>query len=223
MTMIEQIMDKLSRLRPVFHSEADFQHSLAWQLHLENSNLKTRLEYPISPEQEKDEDLDILLFDGKREIAIEIKYKTAPFFAPIDGELFLLKNQGAQDQGRYDFLKDVQRLERYLSDKPNSLGYAIFLTNDSSYWRPSRNESTVCDEFRITEGRQISGTLNWGLNAGTGTIKKRETPINLKHIYECKWHEYSNVEKQEFVKGNTQFRHLLFSITSNRGFESTKE
>jgi len=212
--MINQIMDKISRLRPVFCSEADFQHALAWQLHMENHNFKIRLEYPISPEQAKDEDLDILVFEGKREIAIEVKYKTAPFFAPIDGELFLLKSQGAQDQGRYDFLKDVQRLEKYLSDKPNSIGYAIFLTNDRSYWRPSRNQSTVCDEFRITEGRQISGSLNWGLNAGKGTIKNRELPIVLKHSYECKWLEYSNIEKQEYVQGSTQFRYLLFSVTN---------
>ena len=38
------LMDQLARHRPIFHSEADFQHALAWQLQLENPAGRVRLE-----------------------------------------------------------------------------------------------------------------------------------------------------------------------------------
>lgn len=209
---VSQIMEMLSRARPVFYSEADFQHAFAWQVHLQNPNYIIQLEYPISPGQEADEYLDVLVSDSKNKVAVELKYKTSTLLAPIGGDIFLLKSHGAQDQGRYDFLKDVQRLEKYLSDNPNSIGYAIFLSNDSSYWKPGRNEKTVCDDFRLTEGRNISATLNWGESAGKGTIRKRESPIILKNTYECVWREYSNIERHEYVKGSTQFKYLVLDV-----------
>jgi len=42
---LASVMYELSVVRPVFHSEADFQHALAWQIHKQNSALKIRLEY----------------------------------------------------------------------------------------------------------------------------------------------------------------------------------
>ncbi len=206
---VSQTMGMLSQVRPVFYSEADFQHGLAWQIHLQNPACRVRLECPLSPEQETDRYLDILLFDGNSEIAIELKYKTSDFFAPLGGELFLLKKQGAQDQAQYQYLRDLQRLEEYVTGKPNALGYAIFLTNDSLYWNPGRNHSTVCDDFRITEGRRISGKLDWGINAALGTKKGMESPIVLKGVYECNWWEYSHIKPHEYVKGHTRFRYLV--------------
>ena len=38
-------MVRLAKVRPVFHSEADFQHALAWQLREEYPHLSIRLEY----------------------------------------------------------------------------------------------------------------------------------------------------------------------------------
>lgn len=174
MENIKSLLSELSKARPVFHSEADFQHALAWQIKLQKPNVKVRLEYPLSIEQELDEDLDILISDNQCNTAIELKYKTSPFFAPLDSEIFHLKGQGAQDQGRYDFLKDISRLERYVSKTPKANGYAIFLSNDSSYWRPPRDKVTVCDEFRLTEGKTILGALSWGKNAGKGTTNREK-------------------------------------------------
>ncbi len=49
------------------------------------------------------------------------------------GESFTLLDHGAQLLGRYDFLKDVSRLQQVVAVNPAVRGYAILLTNDSSY------------------------------------------------------------------------------------------
>jgi hypothetical protein len=39
------LLARLARNRPVFHSEADFQHALAWEIHSLHPTAKIRLEY----------------------------------------------------------------------------------------------------------------------------------------------------------------------------------
>ncbi len=203
------IMQSLSSVRPVFHSEADFQHAFAWQIHMQFPHYKVRLEYPSSFESESAEHLDVVILNAKQKIGVELKYKTAPFFAPVEGEIFLLKAQGAQDLGGYDFLRDVQRLEAYLLENQNANGFAIFLTNGSSYWNSPRNGPTICDSFRITEGRTITGTLSWSKGTGKGTTKGRESPIGLKGAYTCSWLHYSAMKEREYAGGRGEFRYLV--------------
>jgi hypothetical protein len=38
----------LSQQRPIFHSEADFQHALAWRFHQTDETARIRLEYRLS-------------------------------------------------------------------------------------------------------------------------------------------------------------------------------
>ena len=40
-------MAALARVRPLFHSEADFQHALAWLIHQRHSDARIRLEYRV--------------------------------------------------------------------------------------------------------------------------------------------------------------------------------
>jgi len=213
---VTEIMRKLRRERPIFHSEADFQHALAWQIHLESPKSHIRLEYPL--DYEESGHLDIVLLEEDREVAFELKYKKRRFFAFIRKEIFSLRTDSAQDIGRYDFLKDVQRLEKFVSGRCNTSGYAILLTNDSLYWEASPRK-TISDAFRVTEGRKITGTLNWSARAGKGTTKDRQSPINLKGIYDCEWREYSEFEPTEYVVGDnkisvpsSKFRYLLFKV-----------
>lgn len=131
MINMAEIMHMLSRERPIFHSEVDFQHALAWQIHLESPKSQIRLEYPL--DYEESGRLDIVLLDENRELAFELKYKKHSFLALIQGEIFSLRTDSAEDIGRYDFLKDVQRLERFVSDRRNASGCVILLTNDSLY------------------------------------------------------------------------------------------
>ncbi len=44
---MEEILRKLSKERPVFHSERDFQHALAWKIHEQYPDMNVRLEKRI--------------------------------------------------------------------------------------------------------------------------------------------------------------------------------
>jgi len=215
MVDLHNILKTLCNNRPVFHSEADFQHALAWHIHQQWPDYSIRLEYQLSLGEH--EYLDILAFDNHNKLAIELKYKTKPFFAPIGGEIFLLKDYGAQPPGRYQFLNDIQRLEQFVSGHDNVTGYAILLTNDSSYWNPPRNTSSVDASFRIHEGRVINGVLSWGSTVSQGTIKGIEKPITIKGTYKLIWQDYHEVESNEYVDGSRKFRYLMVKIEGEVG------
>ena len=88
------------------------------------------------------------------EIAIELKFPTQNLEAKQDNEHFSLRAQGAQDTRRYDFLKDIERLEQ-VGKKENqnrvcgSLGVMI---------RPSGNyrdkNGKLCDTFHTLRQRR---------------------------------------------------------------------
>ena len=107
MFRVHDIMAKLSRHRPVFHSEADFQHAFAWLVHTEMTDYPVRLEFRPDPHERVYLDMWIKNIN----LAIELKYKTREATLTHEGERYNLLRQGAHDLGRYDFLKDVQRLE----------------------------------------------------------------------------------------------------------------
>jgi hypothetical protein len=44
MITLENTLPSLSRERPIFHSEADFQHALAWHIHPRHPDTRVRLE-----------------------------------------------------------------------------------------------------------------------------------------------------------------------------------
>src|SRR5436309_960178 len=100
-------MAALACSRPIFHSEADFQHSFAWQIHLADPDARVRLEPRVL--RDPPIALDLAITSRARRIAVELKYLVRAFSAEQDGEKFALRPQGAQDIRRYDFIKDVAR------------------------------------------------------------------------------------------------------------------
>jgi len=160
------IISRLSKERKLFHSEADFQLALAWEIH-KNPGVKVRLEKHMTlPKDEKNLYLDIWVkFNGKK-YGIELKYKTKKIDIELDGESYSLKGQAAQDFARYDYLKDVHRLEEFKEKKQIDkidIGYAVFLTNDPIYWGKGKEKDPNDKDFRIYEGRTIAGGkgLSW--------------------------------------------------------------
>jgi hypothetical protein len=188
---IIEILKILAVERPVFHSEADFQHALAWKIHQQNPDSKIRLEFKPANLKERAY-IDLWVITDNRAFAIELKYKTRGINVKISEESFDLLNQSAQDHGRYDFIKDICRLERVANNHSNVSGYAIFLTNDSAYWKQPKNAQTVDASFRIHQGRTISGNLGWGAGASEGTKLKREENIKLANAYQLSWSDYSH-------------------------------
>ena len=207
MKVITELLAKLALHRPLFHSEADFQHAFSWELHQQYGDASLRLELPIS-QGDKQIYLDIWAELDKFALAIELKYKTRAIEVIVGGEQFSLKNQSAQDHGRYDFIHDVERLEDIVFSRSNVIGYAILLTNDSAYWKPPRDRNTVDADFRIHSNRILEGTMQWKEKAAAGTKKNRETPISLKGAYPVKWENYSNPAYRSYGS----FRYLIVQV-----------
>ncbi len=201
-----EIMRQLANDRPVFHAEADFQHALAWKLHEVMPDAFIRLEYrPF-----KDERLytDIWVRTRFGSIGIELKYLTRRLSAHVNGESFNLSDQAAQDISRYDFVKDIVRLERVVDAGHATAGYAVLLTNDRGYWRPSARSTTVDAAFRVHEGRMLMGTSMWSAAAGPGTTRSRDQPLELRSTYHLQWADYPIVEHALIGK----FRYLLVEV-----------
>jgi hypothetical protein len=189
---INELLSRLAARRPVFHSEADFQHALAWEFQRADPEANIRLEKQVSTNETRVH-LDLLVLGQSYELAIEVKYKTRLASISHSGELYSLRNQSAQDLGRHDFIKDIRRLEKYIEACPAAKGYAVLLTNDKSYWSTSRRSDTVDSQFRLHEKRVLTGSVTWGSAASEGTKHKREKAISLAGSYEISWSDFSSV------------------------------
>ena len=204
---INRTLDELSEIRPIFHNEADFQFSFAWQIQKQNPNHRIRLEYKVPQFVNRYTDIWIT---GEDFVAIELKYKPISMQLQYNEEIFELKKHGAQDIGRYDFLKDVQRLEEIIMEYPNTKAYAIMITNDRLYWQSPQKHNSVDKDFKIHQDRNIHGVLSWSSKAGTGTTKNREKPIQIHGNYSMDWKIYSNIDQKY-----DQFKILCLPIDSS--------
>ena len=206
---LADIIQNLSESRPIFHSEADFQHALAWEIHTQIQNCEIRLEYKPQHIMQR---FYVDIWCSKKDCitAIELKYKTRRLYTNVKGETFHLLSQSAQDIGRYDFLNDIQRLEEIVLKSRNVVGYAIFLTNDSAYWSYPRKNHPVDADFRIHQDREFTGNLNWDSNTSAGTKRDREETIQIKNTYNLTWRNYSEPSLESYGK----FRYLSVKIES---------
>jgi hypothetical protein len=201
-------LQNLARVRPIFHSEADFQHALAWQLHERWPAARIRLEYRPFPDEKVYLDLWFRL--GEHAWAIELKYNSRKIDAEIGSERFSLITQGALDLLRYDYIKDVVRVERIAEHHPKVDGLALLLTNDPGLWLPPTSRITVDTQFKLNEGRELSGVLDWEPHTG-GTKTGRETPHQLRGRYNIHWQDYSEIPGQG---ASEQFRFLAIHVVS---------
>ena len=200
----------LAQERCAFHSEADFQRDFAQTLGKLHPDIEVRTEYPvpwINPSGQQGS-IDLWLRDADGAAAIELKYRTRRVELVVDGERYELKDQHAQDQGCYDFWKDVARTEKLVADGHADGGYVIALTNDQGYWNKGCAGANYA-AFRIHEGREVRGTLAWSPQAKAGSIKGREAPIALRGRYVTRWVPYSQPAPG---RPGGEFRYLLLDI-----------
>ena len=211
---VNELMKDLARVRPVFHSEADFQHALAWHIHEVGLDPRVRLEWPVKlPDSGKRIYVDLYLPGS--EVAMDLGYRTRKLELEYEGEQFALCDQSSQDRGRwttwgrYDFLRDVQRLEQ-LSERPDvRAGFAILLTNDPLYWDPPPDFASANDaQFRLHEGRTVEGTMEWSPRAFPRSIGGRGDPICLTGSYTLRWREYSDPGDEAYRR----FRYLAVQV-----------
>jgi hypothetical protein len=202
---LKETLELLSSHRPIFHSECDFQHALAWAIHKRLPNANIRLEKPHEIDGRR-RYIDLVVEQDGTTCFMELKYKTTETLIEDKGEKYNLKQQGAIDQGSYDILKDVQRIETVVGRLKNSFGFSVTLSNDRRYWSPRRKMDAIDMQFQLVDGRSMTGELAWASHAGRGSIEKREAPLHLRNQYEIRWDRYSS------FPASNEFRHLIFPI-----------
>jgi hypothetical protein len=208
-------LKELAQLRPVFHSEADFQHELGCLLKSKGHQVRLERPYylavPNFPNRLKVElDLEV---DGM--VAIELKLKTALCSMDVNGEIFNLKDHSAPNLGRFDFVDDARRV-RYLVDHgPHKFGFSVLLTNSQYYWA-NNAENTMSASFDLTNGRafQVGQILNWNGNPGSNSVSKKRlapfAPIAVHFNETTLWNEYS--ERKGIVNG--KFKFLVLDVNN---------
>ncbi|MGF7003434.1 hypothetical protein M2149_001835 [Lachnospiraceae bacterium PFB1-21] len=198
-------MKTLAVKRPVFHSEADFQFCLAFELkNTLGDDAKIYCEYPVASlklEAEKRRPhLDILISVGGKKIPIELKYRPKASTIEYDNEVFELKPQGDNTWSRYDFLKDVLRIENYKNDDASHCeeGYAIFLTDNMIFKedKPSKHKLSLANKI---EGEYYRTYIN-----------EKKQLLEIKGIYTPNWHDYRDITDTK-EKEHT-FKYLMVEV-----------
>lgn len=195
---VNLILEKLSKIRPLFHNEADFQFYFAWAL--KEEGFKIRLEYYTGKENEKRKYIDLVAIDELENkcYLFEFKYKTIETEEIVFGESFEFFNHGARDLGAYAVVKDVDRLEKHIGKEVFGAkavkGYVIFLTNDLGYYNGFKRTS-LCYPYGLEEGKNFISNRRIDFNLGgkrkENTCVSKLSEITLKNNYELHWHNYS--------------------------------
>ena len=204
------VMEALAESRPVFHSESDFKHALSWQIQNDNPSIRIRQEVGNLLSGPDRRYVDIWLPDSRT--TIELKYLTRTGVVVHGDEEFRLRNQSAQDLGRYGFCLDISRLEGIVESGKAGEGYAILLTNEHLYWNPPTKADGNDADFVLHQDREINGILSWGPGTSPSTLRGKANPIEIRGRYRAKWREYSN----PLGTGNTRFRYLLLQVKPTR-------
>lgn len=208
---LPSVMGAISRRRPVFHSEADLQQELAWQVHLAHPDMQVRLEVRV-PEPSRPghrERVDLLLEGTQGWIAVEVKYLTDKLNVVHDGEVFDLPRQAAQDISGYDVVKDIYRVEHFVRTGFAVAGAVLVISNDAAYWTdPAHGRVTGAAAFRLYEGTTLTGDRAWGDRAGPGTRRNREALLALTGTHVLRWVNFSTLP--EVRRGH--FRALLVEV-----------
>ena len=226
---VERILAELSRERPVFYSEANFQLAFALKMQQLYPQTAIRLERTEIVNNERFR-IDVLAYKNKQVALVELKYSKRRLRVQVhltedEYETYNTQNHAAHPPHRCEFLEDIERLEllveRYTFKGYDAVGYAILLTNDSAFWKEPTREEVIDPAFRIHEGRTVTAgeMLQWDERAGHGTKKYREEPIVLRGDYTFRWRRYSNCLTHPRVKPfedeltrYAEFRYLLVRV-----------
>lgn len=201
------VMAFLESNNELLFNERDFQMHLAtWLRNSANAYDDVDVEYYV-PKTELDNyiwdselRLDIVVKKGGEYCPVELKYKTkkverqiSRFDEAMPDKVVVMKNQGAQDLGMYDFWKDVRRVElvRNRFERVKG-GLAVFVTNDPLYTKKSRENSNNF-LFNMDEGKHLV-VKHW--QNPESTCAKTHPDFEVEKEYGIKWHQRTidNVE-----------------------------
>ncbi|MCL2817385.1 MAG: hypothetical protein FWD39_03225 [Clostridiales bacterium] len=214
---IHAVMKSLSQKRSIFHSEADFQFALAWELKCVYPECDIRLEAPFNlADHGKKGRIDIVVRIKDAVYPIELKYLKKSLHHELCGEQFAL-SEGVHDMDMYDCICDIARLESFCDQLPGfHMGYAVWLTNDRAYWE-NGYDASYYSEFHAPHGSVKTGKMSFAqLNKRTGRPpqirgeKNYKDQIDLKGSYRIEWSEYSNLD--DTTVRNGLFKYAIISV-----------
>lgn len=189
--------------KELLFNERDFQMHLAtWLRGSVNAYDDVDVEYYV-PYQELENyvwkselRLDVVVKKNGEYCPIELKYKTKRverrikrFDELLKDSVDVMKDQGAQDLGMYDFWKDVRRVELVRKRfKQVKGGLAVFVTNDVSYTKDSRPTSNNY-LFNMSEGRIFGKQMHW--RNPESTCAKTHPNFEVEKEYQIKWNQHT--------------------------------
>lgn len=172
------------------YDDVDVEYYVPWQ-ELENYIWQSELR------------LDIVVKKDGEYCPVELKYKTkklerqiSRFDEALHDKIVVMKNQGAQDLGMYDFWKDVRRVELVRKRfKRVKGGLAVFVTNDPYYIRGSKPTSNN-HRFSMSEGEH--DTIKHWQNEDSACAKmKSYKSFEVDNKYTIHWSE-KTIEEEKF-------------------------
>ena len=191
-------------------NERDFQMHLAtWLRKSANDYDDVDVEYYVPKSElpnyvwDSELRLDIVVKKDGEYCPVELKYKTkkverqiSRFDEMLDDKVVVMKNQGAQDLGMYDFWKDIRRIElvRNRFEKVKG-GLAIFVTNDALYTKASRPESNNY-LLNMNEGKH-SVIKHWQNENSACAKMNSYKSFEVEKEYSINWH-HRNVDNIPF-------------------------
>ena len=181
-------------------NERDFQMHLAtWMRNSTNHYDDVDVEYYVPWQElegyvwESELRLDIVVKKDGEYCPVELKYKTKKVerqisrFDELLGEkVVVMKTQGAQDLGMYDFWKDVRRVElvRNRFERVKN-GLAVFVTNDAFYTKGSK---TTSNNYLLNMNEGVHSTQKHWTNPES-TCAKSHPDFEVEREYTIEWHE----------------------------------
>lgn len=181
-------------------NERDFQMHLAtWLRNSANNYDDVDVEYYV-PWQELDGyiweselRLDIVVKKNGEYCPVELKYKTknierqiTRFDELLNKKVAVMKDQGAQNLGMYDFWKDVHRIELVRKRfKRVKGGLAVFVTNDVLYTKASKSSSNNYLFGMVGEVTRLK-QKHW--RNPESTCAKTHPNFDVEQSYDITWH-----------------------------------
>lgn len=157
--------------------------------------------------------LDIVVEKNGEFLPVELKYKTRKAkestclkrFNQEVKDIDILKDQSAQDLGCYDFWKDVRRIEVIKENYEDNVknGIAIFLTNDSFYWKEYIKEDTAYYNFRLSKDNNTTNK-SWTKDV---SIMEQHPNFELNNTYNSEW-----INKKEFNNCREVFKCFIVKV-----------
>ena len=215
---IREFLDKeLEEKARVFLNEWDFQmnlylfltHIKGYKVHLEYVVPlkffveKNKKKYPFA--NKENINIDIVIEKEGLFYLIELKYKTQRATIKFErfGEINCVsfKDQSRIPMSKYDFWKDVARLE-FLKESFEKVkgGLCIFLTNNETY---TKGDKGISEEFTMKKGEPHSGELKFK----EGELKEKNPAFSLLGEYQIdKWYNIKN------EKTNIDFHYCIVEV-----------